>query len=230
MERKQHKGLTITFWIIATILGIHYFFIYLPHGLKNNTLNFPSLLGSLIIPIGILSVIWLIKRNAEKKINSSDVMPNIPISNTSNSEVLDINNRLMDFGKSFSEEQKALIIWFLVKIANSDGEVNEREEQQLSQIMYLIDYDASRDESQKMASQVSQYTISKIKGILDMLDNSLKEWFVTCAFSLIVCDGIINNEEVDSSIYYASMFGFSVEEHDEIIKKTIALSQNSGRR
>jgi len=69
---KKHKGLTVTFWIVAAILGIHYFFIFLPFAIKHGNTSFADILGSLIVPTIILVIIWQIKRSAEKKLNKKD--------------------------------------------------------------------------------------------------------------------------------------------------------------
>ena len=231
MEKKQHKGLTVTFWIVATILGIHYLFIYLPHAANNGTLNFPSFIGSLIIPAIILSVIWLIKKNAEKKLNNSAQTKQEDNDNkiaSKNSNDLSQEKSLEDFGKNFTEEQKAIIIWFLVKIANSDGDSNSKEKDQLSQIATLLDYDSSRAETQAVVPIVAEYTSSKIKEVISFLDESLRKWFVVTAYSLIMCDGVAKEEEINSFEYYCSIFGFSEEEQGEIIKRHLTLCKHFG--
>lgn len=221
MEKKHHRGFTITFWVVATILGIHYIFIYLPHAIDEGTFS----IGSLIIPAIILLVIWLLKRNAEMKLNRDVSEKQIDYSVSSQHQAKgQASDTLKEFSRQFTEEQKAIIIWFLVKIANSDGDTNAKEEQQLSQIMELLDYDMSNTKIHATALAVVEYPVSKLKEIVSTLDTSLREWFVITAFSLIVCDGEIKDEEIESSVYYSSIFGFSVEEHDEIIKKTIALN------
>ncbi|GHV17325.1 hypothetical protein FACS1894179_09030 [Bacteroidia bacterium] len=234
MEKQYHKGLTITFWVVAAILGIHYIFIYLPHAVDKGIFS----IGSLIIPAIILLVIWLLKRNAEKKLNGNtpekqlEDNPKNGYTSSTQHQVKEqtLDNTLKEFSRQFTEEQKTIIIWFLVKIANSDGDANAKEEQQLSQIMELLDYDMSNTKIQAIALTVAEYPVSKLNEIVLTLDTSLREWFVITAFSLIVCDGEVKDKEIESSVYYSSIFGFSVEEHDEIIKKATALYGNFNKK
>ena len=73
MEKKIHKGWTITFWVATTILGLHYLFIYLPYAIKAGTLKHgATVVGSLVIPVGISFILWRIKVRADKKLNSKN--------------------------------------------------------------------------------------------------------------------------------------------------------------
>jgi len=64
-----HKGLTIIFWIAFTYFAYDYLFIFVPFLKKNDTLDFPHLLGGMFGFAIVLSIIWIVrnKLNIEKK-------------------------------------------------------------------------------------------------------------------------------------------------------------------
>ena len=71
-HKKIHTGLANTFWIFFALFIFHYLFIFVPYEDKNGTLDFPHLLGGMIPPAIILSIIWAIKRKKEKKMNKKN--------------------------------------------------------------------------------------------------------------------------------------------------------------
>jgi len=73
--KNTNIGLTITFWVFFVLFAIHYIFIFVPHLVRNGTSSFPYLLGGMIMPAIVLSIIWTIKKRKEKKLNEQNQNP-----------------------------------------------------------------------------------------------------------------------------------------------------------
>ena len=69
---ETHTGWTITFWVVVILFGLHYIFIYLPHAASAGTLNGASIIGSLILPVGISFIVWIIKVRADRRLNEEN--------------------------------------------------------------------------------------------------------------------------------------------------------------
>lgn len=199
----------------------------MPHAVDKGTFS----IGSLIIPAIILLVIWLIKRNAEKKLNKdvpqkvreNKVVEHSVITNLNQSPAHTPNNPLKEFSRQFSKEQKAVIIWFLVKIAEADGDINGREEELLAQTINMIEFDSSDKETESISLKISTYSLAELVHILNTLDRPNKEWFAVTTYSLIMCDGAAKDDEVGMAIYVCSQIGINEQEYYKIIDKAKSL-------
>jgi len=232
--KHTHTGWTIAFWVVAIILGIHYFFIYLPHSMNKGTFS----IGSFIIPIVILVVLWQFKIRADKNLNKGQ----------SNSEAVQDNpqkerNKKISAGpvlgddihvinhtakqkmttNRFSIEQQAVMVWFLVKIAEADGDININEEQQLGQFFQIIGYDLSDKETESISRKVAAYSLDQLTQVLNSLEKSDKEIFAITTYSLIVSDGQPKEDEIKMALYSCTQIGIDDDEYYRLIKKSATM-------
>jgi uncharacterized membrane protein YebE (DUF533 family) len=114
------------------------------------------------------------------------------------------------------------MVWFLVQLAQADGEINEKEWQQLDQAFGIIGYNPADKETEKISLKVAGYSLDNLMNVLNTLNRSNKEWFAITTYSLIMCDGVATDEEINQHLYVITKMGISEDEFCNILKKEMA--------
>ena len=134
--------------------------------------------------------------------------------------------KIIEFQKSFSDEQKAGIIILLKIVAEADGEYSQNEKEFITKISFLLDLNSVRLQT--------NYRILEnkiIKGGTDFMWNDLqrlsrdqKEWLIFILNMIIYVDeqGIIEKQR--QSILFASGIGIQTVEYASILDNGEAMS------
>ncbi len=70
--KKEHKGWTVTFWIVTIICIMQYLLLVFPRLSKIDNIGAGVIIGSLIPNLIIILIFGLIKRSADKKLNRNE--------------------------------------------------------------------------------------------------------------------------------------------------------------
>lgn len=70
--KKEHKGWTVTFWIVTIICTMHYLLMVLPRLSKIDNVGAGVIIGSLIPNLIIILIFGFIKKSADKKLNNNE--------------------------------------------------------------------------------------------------------------------------------------------------------------
>ena len=70
--KKEHKGWTVTFWIVTIICIMHYLLMVFPRVSNMENVGAGVIIGSLIPNLIIILIFGLIKKSADKKLNNNE--------------------------------------------------------------------------------------------------------------------------------------------------------------
>lgn len=91
-----------------------------------------------------------------------------------------------EFQKNFTSQQKKAMIMGLWSIANSDGEIHQKEENFMREISLLLGFDYN---SLWNGLFHFEYKEGELGTALNSLSKSNKEWYIITVFSMIHVDG-----------------------------------------
>ena len=132
-----------------------------------------------------------------------------------------MNNELLDFQRSFTKLQKAMIINSLYVVTFSDStSLHPKEIQSIETTARNLNI--STDDS--IFDDLMPPDLNYMFRVLNSLSSFQKEWLVTAIRFAVASDGPTNSKELDASMYIFNNIGFSEEKVIEIIKKTDALA------
>jgi uncharacterized tellurite resistance protein B-like protein len=130
------------------------------------------------------------------------------------------DEHLGEFQDNFSSGQKTAMIMGLWAIANSDGEIHQKEEIFMKEMSLILGYDYNNLWDGVLNSQ---YEPGEIKRALNSLTNSGKDWYIITIFGMIHADGRTLEVEFAAAEAILNLMNVSVDHALKTLQKSQAL-------
>lgn len=135
--------------------------------------------------------------------------------NFSNNRRGQIREHLSGFQDDYNKEQKAAIMWALILLANSDGNIHPTEAKSLDETALMLDISPE----DPIMNRIMAGGKDEIIRILNTLERTQKEWFITALHGMIHADGKVEDIEIGYALGFAEDIGISQNEYKQIIEK-----------
>jgi uncharacterized tellurite resistance protein B-like protein len=121
----------------------------------------------------------------------------------------------------FNTEQKAILIMYLLSIAQADGPPNAEELKEVEETATLIGIKFDDPIFAELDNKSKDYRIN----ILKSFTQSQKEWFVVAIHFLVISDGDMNDIEIDLVADIGEVIGITAEKYVSIIEKAVLVTK-----
>jgi len=128
----------------------------------------------------------------------------------------------LEIFRTLSQNQKISIINLLFLIARCDGEVSNQPNENKFICSFLSAFKINFNNCMKY------FDLGGIKSMiadLISLSRQQKEYLLLTSYDLMLCDGKVNETEINITIHFFEQLGISEDECFEIIQKTVLLIQ-----
>ena len=132
-----------------------------------------------------------------------------------------VTHHLFGFQKSFTEVQKTAIMSSLYVIANSDGKFHKKEARFFLQAAEVLEYKLTENFLDRFLLITPEEQIM----ILNMLDESQKDWFIITIFGMVCSDGKALDIEYKTMQFILESIGITEQRFHNVIDKYEAISR-----
>ena len=124
--------------------------------------------------------------------------------------------------EKLSVEEITSICFLLIKIAEFDEKISDKEISIIQNTMNVLDYNPKDKETKRIGTEFENYSIELLADELHNISSSLKEWFTRVAYVLLTCDDSYTDKDMDCVKSICLQIGVMENRHNNIKREVMS--------